>query len=173
MAYNVKGKDHYLAELLDLFNREIIERAVSDKNDTILVLAVFDNAHENRGESLKGAIHHTDVDVRYCSDEYILELKKSEMKISMCIGNAYENARAKSFNKTIKRQKINISDCDGKEESVKQIFRFIDLYDKSTCHTTLMNNYFFFHNYSSHFSLNNMMSIKFKEISLIAEKSII
>lgn len=96
-AYDVSGKDHYLAVLMDLFNREIIGKAVSDKNDTKLVLSALADAYRNRGDGLKGAIHHTDADVRYCSKEYIAKLESSEMTISMCVGNAYENAHAESF----------------------------------------------------------------------------
>jgi len=138
-AYDVSGKDHYLAELMDRFNREVIGKAVSNKNDTELVLSAFEDAYRNRGEGLRGAIHHTDADVRYCSKEYISKLKSLEMKISMCVGNAYENAHAESFNKTIKRQEINISDYSSKEESAESIFSFIDLYNTYRPHSSLRN----------------------------------
>jgi putative transposase len=138
-AYDIKGKDHYLASLMDVYNREIIGRAVSDKNDTELVLAALNDAHQNRGNDLTGAIHHTDADVRYCSKEYISKLEEFGMKISMCVGNAYENAYAESFNKTIKRQEINISDYESKEESAKSIFRFIELYNTYRPHSSLNN----------------------------------
>ena len=152
-AYDVRGKDHYLAELMDIFNREVIGRAISDKNDKELVLAALNDAHSTRGDDLKGAIHHTDADVRYCSNEYISKLNDLEMKISMCVGNAYENAHAESFNKTVKRQEINISDYDSKEESAISIFRFIDLYNK----------------YRPHSSLNNLTPVKFKEVNFSKE----
>jgi transposase InsO family protein len=135
-AYDVKGKDHFCATLLDRHNREVFGKAVSDKNDTALVLAALEDAHNNRPD-LKGCIHHTDADVRYCSDDYTNRVKKLEMGISMCVGNAYENAHAESFNKTIKRQEINISDYDSKEESAESIFRFIDLYNSFRPHSSL------------------------------------
>jgi putative transposase len=135
-AYDVRGKDHYCASLIDLHNREVIGRAVSNKNDTELVLSALEDAHRNR-PNLKGCIHHTDADVRYCSDEYIKRLKQLGMRISMCVGNAYENAHAESFNKTIKRQEINISEYDSKEESAKSIFRFINIYNSYRPHSSL------------------------------------
>jgi len=138
-AYDVKGKDHYLAALMDRDNREVIGKAVSDKNDTELVLAALEDAYLNRGDSLKGGIHHTDADVRYCSAEYISRLESIGMKISMCVGNAYENAHAESFNKTIKRQEINISDYDSKQESAVSIFNFIDVYNDYRVHSGLGN----------------------------------
>jgi putative transposase len=59
------------------------------------------------------------------------------MQISMCVGNAYENAHAESFNKTLKRQEINISAYDSKEESAESIFRFMDLYNSYRPHSSI------------------------------------
>lgn len=138
-AFNIKGKDHYLAHLMDLYNREIIGVAVSDKNNTELVIKTFLNALKNRGKNLQGAIHHTDADVRYCSSEYISLLEKSNMKISMCVGNAYENAHSESWNKTVKRQEINVSDYESKEESALSIFSFVKKYNIYRPHSALGN----------------------------------
>lgn len=139
-AYNVKGKDHFLATLMDRHNREVIGEAISDKNNSELVLAALEEAIQNRGrDNLKGCIHHTDSDVRYCSDAYINRLKSVEMEISMCVGNAYENAHAESFNSTIKRQEINASDYDSKEESAQSIFDFIEKYNSIRPHSSIKN----------------------------------
>jgi putative transposase len=132
----MRGKDHYCASLIDLHNREVIGKEVSNKNDTELVLSALEDAHRNR-PNLKGCIHHIDADVRYCSDEYIKRLKEFGMRISMCVGNAYENAHAESFNKTLKRQEINISEYGNKEESAKSIFRFIEIYNSYRPHSSL------------------------------------
>ncbi len=137
-AYDIKGKDHFLATLIDRHNREVIGQAISNKNNTELVLAALEDAVLSRG-NLKGCIHHTDSDVRYCSNDYIDKLKFHGMKISMCVGNAYENAHAESFNGTIKRQEINISDYDSKEESAKSIFNFISKYNSIRPHSSLQN----------------------------------
>jgi len=147
-AYDAQGEDHYLASLMDMHNREIIGRAVSDKNDTGLVLAALEDAYRTRG-SLKNCVHHTDADVRYCSDDYISRLKQMGMKISMCVGNAYENAHIESFNKTIKRQEINISEYNSKEESAESIFKFIGLYNS----------------YRPHSSLDGMTPLEFKKFT--------
>lgn len=137
-AYDVKGKDHFLATLMDRHNRELIGKAVSNKNNTELVLTALEDAVRNRS-NLKGCIHHTDSDVRYCSDAYIKRVKSLEMEISMCKGNAYENAHAESFNSTVKRQEINVSDYDTKEESASSIFSFISKYNSIRPHSALEN----------------------------------
>jgi transposase InsO family protein len=135
-AYDVCGKDYYLALLMDLHNREVVGAAISDKNNTELVLAALRSAKQERG-NLSGCIHHTDSDVRYCSDDYIMRLGEYGMKISMTVGNVYENAHAESLNKTIKRQEINMSEYENSEESVQSIFTFIDKYNTTRPHSSL------------------------------------
>ena len=64
----------------------------------------------------------------------------------MCVGNAYENAHAESFNKTVKRQESNISEYENKEESAILIFRFIEVYN----------------NYMPHSSIGNMTPVEYR-----------
>jgi len=135
-AFDQNGKNLYLASLLDVCNRKTIGSAVSDKNNTELVLAALEDAVMVRG-NLENCIHHTDSDVRYCSDEYISRLEKYKMKISMCVGNVYENAYAESFNSTIKRQEINISEYTSKEDAALSIFEFIRKYNTIRPHSAL------------------------------------
>lgn len=135
-AFDQNGKDLYLAALIDIGSRSLVGSAISDKNNTELVLAALDDAFITRG-NLEGCIHHTDSDVRYCSDQYISRLEKYKMKISMCVGNVYENAFAESFNSTIKRQEINISEYNSKEEAASSIFKFIKKYNTIRPHSAL------------------------------------
>lgn len=135
-SYDVCGIDHYLATLMDLHNREIVGSAISNENNTELVLGALEEAKKKRGE-LKGCIHHTDADVKYCSDEYIKKLKEYKMKISMCVDNVYENAHAESLNKTLKYGEINISEYENKLESAKCIFSFIEKYNTIRPHSAL------------------------------------
>jgi len=136
--YSVNGHDYFLATLMDQFNREVIGRAVSDSNNTDLVLCALSDAVSNRGaKNLSGCIHHTDSDVRYCSEKYISSLNNLKMKISMCKGNAYENAYAESFFKTIKYQEINVNSYDDKNDSAARIFEYIEKYNSRRPHSSL------------------------------------
>lgn len=134
--YDVRGKTHYCAHLLDLTNREPIGIAVSDRLDADLVCAALKHAVQTRG-NLNGYIHHTDSDARYCSKEYIELLKTTGAEISMCIGSAYENAHSESFNGTLKRQEINLNEYQSMEESAEGIFGFVDKYTKIRPHSAL------------------------------------
>jgi putative transposase len=135
-AFNIKGTNYYLAMLMDLHNREIIGTAISAKNDTELVLCALEEAKRKR-KNLKNCIHHTDADVRYCSDLYTENLMGSGIKISMCVGNVYENAFAESLNKTVKAGEINISDYETIEEAASSIFGFIKTYNSIRPHSSL------------------------------------
>jgi transposase InsO family protein len=61
------------------------------------------------------------------------------MKISMCKGNAYENAHAESLFKTIKYQEINISEYNDKLNSAEKIFEYIERYNTVRPHSSLGN----------------------------------
>ncbi len=112
-AFDIRGVDHYLAHLMDLFSREVLGVAISNRNNTSLVKACLENAAQNHPD-IRGAIHHTDTDVRYCSAQYTAAAFELELKLSMTLGNVYENAHSESLNKTIKRQEINVNEYKGK-----------------------------------------------------------
>ena len=101
---------------MDRHNHEIAGAAISWYNNTDLVLSALESASEKYG-SLVGCLHHTDADVRYCSKLYTQKLQDLGMKISMTLGNAYENAHAESLNKTIKYKEIYLNEYDSIEEA--------------------------------------------------------
>jgi len=136
--FSNKGKEYFIATLMDVCNREVIGCSISRKNDTNLVLSALEDAVGNRGKSiLEGCIHHTDTDVIYCSKTYINRLTELKMKISMCKGNAYENAHAESLFKTIKYQEINISEYSNEKEMIFNIFSYIKKYNERRPHSSL------------------------------------
>lgn len=134
--FDVRGKNHYCAHLLDLTNREPVGIAVSDRLDADLVCEALRMAIRTRG-GLKGYIHHTDSDSRYCSQDYIDLLKSTGAVISMCTGNAYENAHSESFNATLKRQEINLNSYPSKKASARGIFDFVHKYRTMRPHSSL------------------------------------
>ena len=135
-TFDIKSVNYYLALLMRLGSRRIVGAAISDKNNTELVRRAFLDAKTCLG-NLREFYHHSDSDVRYCSREYIKELKSAEMNISMCLGNAYENAHAESLNKTIKYKEINLSEYQSFEEARDSIFKFIHSYNHLKPHSSL------------------------------------
>lgn len=137
-AFDIKGKDHYLAHLMVLFTREIVGIAVSDKNDISLMLVCLTDAAAHRA-SICGAIHHMGADVRYCSDAYVPRMRELGLTMSMTVGNVYENAYAESLNKTLKRQEINVNEYSHKLGAAVSLFRFKRIYNEERPHSSLGN----------------------------------
>jgi transposase InsO family protein len=134
--FDIRGRDCFLALLMDRHNHEIAGAAISWTNDTELVLLALECASEKFG-SLVGCLHHTDADVRYCSKSYTQRLRELGMQMSMTVGNAYENAHAESLNKTIKYKEINLNEYDSIEEAKIRIGIYIHNYNTIKPHSSL------------------------------------
>jgi putative transposase len=93
----------YLAVILDLHTRRCIGWALSRDVDTRLTMDALRHAFDTRnGKDLTGLIHHSDQGVQYASNDYVKCLLEHGILISMSSkGNAYENAFAESFIKTL------------------------------------------------------------------------
>jgi transposase InsO family protein len=72
----------YLAVMLDLYSRQVIGWAMSDRNDTKLVSDALMMAKWRRGE-LKDVIVHSDQGSTYASGDYRALLKENNMLCSM------------------------------------------------------------------------------------------
>ena len=94
----------YLAVILDVLTRKCIGWQIGKYLDTQLTLNALNQAlNERWNPSLHGLIHHSDQGIQYASTEYINQLKKHDILISMSRkGNPYDNAFAESYIKTLK-----------------------------------------------------------------------
>ena len=97
----------YLACVLDAFSRRCIGWKLSHRIDTCLTLAALEMALEARNPA-PGLIHHSDRGVQYASTEYVARLEQAQARVSMsAAGNPYDNAKAESFFKTLKREQLS------------------------------------------------------------------
>jgi transposase InsO family protein len=55
----------------------------------------------------------------------------------MCVGSAYQNAFAESFNKTLKTQEINVTPYESKLHSFSSILSYIKKYNDYRPHSGL------------------------------------
>jgi putative transposase len=100
----------YLACILDAFSRRCIGWKLSRQIDTRLTLAALEMAIERRQPRV-GLIHHSDRGVQYASTEYVSRLEEIGARVSMsATGNPYDNAKAESFFKTLKREEVYLND---------------------------------------------------------------
>ncbi len=128
----------YLAAILDAFSRRVIGWALSRTIDTRLTLAALEMALARRAPA-PGFIHHSDRGVQYASADYVARLTQAGARISMSAkGNPYDNAKAESFFKTLKREEVQINSYVTFAEAEANLGRFIEeVYNLKRLHSSL------------------------------------
>lgn len=92
----------YLALITDVYSRKIIGFDVSNTLELTGSLRALKMALR-RSKNIAGLVHHSDRGVQYCSNQYVDELKKRNILISMTEENhCYENAIAERVNGILK-----------------------------------------------------------------------
>ncbi len=128
----------YLATVLDAYSRRCIGWNVSTRIDTNLALGALEEALATR-DVKPGLIHHSDRGVQYASIAYTERLLSVGVQISMSArGNAYDNAKAESFFKTLKQEEVYLKQYQTFEEASANIGQFIeDVYNTKRLHSSL------------------------------------
>lgn len=128
----------YLACVLDAWSRRCVGWHLSRGIDTDLTLAALEQALADRHPA-PGLIHHSDRGVQYASAAYIARLLEVGARISMAaVGNPYDNAKAESFFKTLKREEVYLNHYRSLREAEANLGRFIgDVYNAKRLHSSL------------------------------------
>ena len=128
----------YLACVLDAHSRRCRGWQLARQIDTRLTLAALDHALAAR-QPTPGLIHHSDRGVQYASADYVARLADAGGQISMSAkGNPYDNARAESFFKTLKREEVYLQQYQTFAEAEQHLARFIDdVYNRKRLHSSL------------------------------------
>jgi putative transposase len=128
----------YLACVLDGYSRRCVGWALSRSIDTDLALAALDMALATRRPQ-PGLIHHSDQGVQYASAAYVARLAQAGSRSSMAAtGNPYENAKAESFFKTLKREEVYLNDYQTFQEAEANLEHFIEVvYNRKRLHSSL------------------------------------
>jgi putative transposase len=128
----------YLATILDAYSRRCVGWNLSTRIDTNLALGALEEALATR-EVKPGLIHHSDRGVQYASYAYTERLVSLGIQISMSAkGNAYDNAKAESFFKTLKQEEVYLKEYQTFEEASANIGQFIDdVYNTKRLHSSL------------------------------------
>lgn len=128
----------YLACLLDAYSRVCVGWHLSRQIDAQLALMALQKAIQWR-EPPAGLIHHSDRGVQYASCAYIECLEQHGLVPSMSAkGNPYDNAKAESFFKTLKRDEVSLKDYRSYDEAQQNLAVFIDqVYNQKRLHSSL------------------------------------
>jgi putative transposase len=128
----------YLACLLDAYSRRCVGWKLSRQIDTRLTLDALAVALAQRQPTL-GLIHHSDRGVQYASLAYVVRLEQAGARVSMSAkGIPYDNAKAESFFKTLKREEVYLKDYQTFAEAEANLGHFIEaVYNVKRLHSSL------------------------------------
>lgn len=126
----------YLAAIIDLFNREVIGYAMSNRMKTDLVIAAFTMA-KHAGLIADKAIFHTDHGSQYASRRFIRYARRNRITRSM--GERFEcwdNAVAEAFFSRLKNERLHSYAFTTRDEAITETVDYIDYYNHIRPHGT-------------------------------------
>lgn len=127
----------YLALITDMFSRKIVGYDISDSLELAGCLRALKRALKT-ARPAAGLVHHSDRGIQYCSNQYVKELIKREIKISMTEENhCYENAIAERVNGILKDE-FYLDQCFFTMNHAKLATKnAIDIYNSKRLHLSL------------------------------------
>ena len=128
----------YLVVILDLFSRQVVGWAMSDRLTSGFVIKALYQAIGRR-RLASGCIFHSDRGVQYASTDFRDVLKAFGFIQSMSRkGNCYDNAVAESFFHTLKTEHVYDYRYELRAEARQSIFEYIEMfYNRQRRHSAL------------------------------------
>jgi transposase InsO family protein len=128
----------YLAVILDLYSRQIVGWAMSNRMTTDLTLDALRMAIRLRQPG-PGLIHHSDQGSQYTDERYKAELESRSIVISMNgVGSWYDNAPMESFFGTLKSEQVHHCVYQTRNEARSDVFYYIEaFYNRCRLHSSL------------------------------------
>jgi transposase InsO family protein len=118
----------YLAAHKDLFSREIVGYAMSDRMTKELVSRSLCRAVSIK-RPCKGLLHHSDRGSQYCSYDYRSLLEQFGMRVSMSgKGNCYDNAPMENFWGVLKSELVHHRRYKTRAEAIREITEYIEIF---------------------------------------------
>ena len=129
----------YWAVVLDAFSRSCVGWALQRSLEAALVLEALRMALRRRHPASGSLVHHSDRGVQYAARDYTQVLEQHGIRISMSRGgNAYDNALAESFIKTLKYEEVYRTEYHNLEEAKASMQQFLEkIYNQKRLHAAL------------------------------------
>ena len=125
----------YLVAVIDWFSRYILSWKVSISLDTDFCIEALEEAIEQHGQP---EVFNTDQGSQFTSKNFINELAKREIKISMDgKGRALDNVFIERFWRSLKQEKIYLIILNTVKEAKNAITDYITFYNKKRMHQSL------------------------------------
>ena len=128
----------YLVAVMDVYNRHIVGRDVSDNMDAENTKNALIDALKKSPGKLDDLIFHSDQGVQYCAGIFREKLNLLDITQSMSRkGNCYDNAFMESFFHTLKNE-LPKKEFEDLEDVRREIFLYIDhWYNTERLHSSL------------------------------------
>ncbi|MFC0879021.1 IS3 family transposase, partial [Saccharicrinis sp. FJH2] len=127
----------YLALITDMFSRKIVGYDISDSLELAGCLRALKRAIK-QARPKAGLVHHSDRGIQYCSNQYVEQLNKQQIKISMTEENhCYENAIAERVNGILKDEFYLDQTFFSKKIASKATHNAIYIYNNKRLHISL------------------------------------
>lgn len=127
----------YLALITDLFSRKIVGYDISDSLELAGCLRALKKALK-AARPASGLVHHSDRGIQYCSNQYVDELKKHDILISMTEENhCYENAIAERVNGILKDEFYLDQSFYNLSHACNAVKNAIEIYNTKRLHLSL------------------------------------
>lgn len=116
----------YLAVVIDLFSRRVIEWAANDRMKKDLAIRALDMAVRLRNP-VPGCIFHSDRGSQYCSHDFRKKLLAHGVQASMSgKGNCFDNAAVEAFFKSLKAEWLWRQNWPTRRQATAAIFQYIN-----------------------------------------------
>ena len=127
----------YLAVVIDLFSRQVVGFAMSERMTRQLVIDALRMAWFRRKPAL-GLIFHSDRGSQYASKAFAKQLEAFAMRPSMSRkGDCWDNAVAESLFGSLKTESLHRHDFGTRRAARDEIMAWITSYNHTRLHSTL------------------------------------
>jgi len=128
----------YLSMILDAYTEEIVGWSVGETLETVYPLAALRMALKRIEGTDVSLIHHSDRGCQYASREYVSQLERNGIRVSMTEnGDPKENAQAERINNTVKNELLKDMVFHSIEEVVAALTPAIRFYNNERPHMSI------------------------------------